>query len=103
MSAETRDQSRAERVARIEAALRARLQPTHLEIEDESDRHIGHPGAASGGGHFRVLLVSPEFEGRARTERHRMVYRALEGLVGPEIHALALELFAPKEWEGRTR
>jgi BolA protein len=44
-----------------------------------------------------VTLVSPRFEGCSRVERHRLVYGALGAVVGGEIHALALELFAPSE------
>ena len=88
--------------ARIEAKLRAALAPEYLEVVDESELHRGHPGAASGGGHFRVRLASSEFEGCSRTQRHRIVYRALQDFMGPEIHALALELYTPGEWDEST-
>lgn len=79
------------------------LEPVHLELRDDSHRHVGHPGATSGGGHYRLLVVSPSFDGRSRLERHRMVYAALGDRVGREIHALALELRSPDEWEERGR
>jgi BolA protein len=91
-----------ERAARIESALRAALAPAHLSVRDESDRHRGHVGAASGGGHFRVTVVSSAFERKARIERHRMVYDALGDTFGAEIHALAVRAFTPEEW-GRRR
>jgi BolA protein len=87
-------------VAAIERALRAGLAPEHLAIEDESERHRGHAGAASGGGHYRVTVVSARFAGRARLERHRMVYAALGTALGGEIHALALRALTPEEWAG---
>ena len=102
MSARTQGETSTLRLDRIEAALREAFHPAHLEIEDESDRHRGHPGAASGGGHFRVRLVCADFEAHARASRHRMVYKALEGLVGSEIHAITLELLTPEEWQERT-
>jgi BolA protein len=83
--------------ARMERLLRLKLRPEHLELVDESAAHAGHPGAASGGGHYRVVIVSPAFEGRSRVERHRMVYEALGDLVGGEIHALVLKTHAPGE------
>jgi BolA protein len=92
-----------ERRARVAARLRKALEPSRLEILDESGRHRGHPGAASGGSHFRVILVSSCFEGRSRMERHRMVYDALGELMGTEIHALALELRTPLEGESAPR
>jgi len=87
-----------ETASRIEAILRERFAPEHFELHDLSRLHAGHPGATSGGGHYRVLLVSRLFEGRSRLERHRAVNAALAGLFGAEIHALALRTAAPSEW-----
>lgn len=83
--------------SRIEQILRERFRPQHLDLVDESARHVGHPGASSGGGHYRVTLVSEAFEGRSRLEQHRAVNDALRDLFGVEIHALALETAAPSE------
>ena len=86
-----------DRRKRIEELLRAAFAPLELEVTDESHKHRGHAGAAGGAGHFRVRLVSERFRGAARLARHRMVYDALASEIGPEIHALALELAAPGE------
>ena len=80
----------------------AALDPLEVSIEDDSARHAGHPGAASGGGHYNLRLVSPRFEGKARIERHRLVYDALADLMQREIHALAMVLLAPGETERRA-
>lgn len=82
----------------IERLLRASLRPSHFALVDDSAKHAGHPGASSGGGHYNVVIVSEAFEGLGRLERHRLVYDALEGMVGAEIHALALRTPAPSEW-----
>ncbi|HKQ96699.1 MAG TPA: BolA family protein [Candidatus Polarisedimenticolia bacterium] len=82
----------------IAERLRRGLAPTHLAIDDDSARHAGHAGAASGGGHFRVLVVAGVFEGRGRVERHRMVYDLLGDLMPATIHALQLRTLAPSEW-----
>ncbi len=82
---------------RIEELLRGAFAPAELEVADESDKHRGHAGAAGGAGHFRVRLVSARFAGVSRVARHRMVYDALAAEIGPEIHALSLELVAPGE------
>jgi BolA protein len=82
---------------KIESLLRAAFAPLSLDVLDESASHRGHAGAAHGAGHFRVRLVSERFRGVARLARHRMVYDALSSEIGPEIHALALELVSPEE------
>ena len=73
------------------------LAPIELTIDDESALHAGHAGAASGGGHYRMTLVSAAFAGQPRVARHRLVYDALADLMQREIHALAMTLLAPDE------
>jgi BolA protein len=82
---------------RIEARLREAFAPLALEVVDDSARHHGHAGAASGAGHFRVVLVSARFRGISKVERHRMVYDALAGELRDEIHALELAARSPEE------
>lgn len=70
----------------------AELQPTALEVIDESEGHRGHAGWREGGQtHFRIRMTSPAFAGLGRVQRHRLVHQALGDIV-PRIHALALEL-----------
>lgn len=83
------------RIERIRAALSTALQPTLLEIEDESHLHAGHAGAATGRGHFRVRLVCAAFAGLTPVQRHRAVYAALGELMETDIHALAIDARAP--------
>jgi BolA protein len=78
-------------------ALLASLAPTALEIGDDSALHAGHEGAKSGGGHYRLTIVSPQFAGKSTVARHRMVYGALAALMQREIHALAITARAPDE------
>lgn len=73
------------------------LAPLELKIDDESALHAGHAGAASGGGHYRMTLISGAFAGQPRVARHRLVYDALADLMQREIHALAMTLLAPDE------
>jgi BolA protein len=75
----------------------AALEPQSLELLDESGRHAGHAGAAAGGSHFRLVIVSQHFAGKDKLARHRMVYAALGPLMQREIHALALQALAPDE------
>ena len=80
----------------IETALRAALQPTAIEVQDESHLHAGHAGAREGR-HFSVRLTSARFAGCSRVARHRLVYDALRLLMPAGIHALAIEAHAPDE------
>lgn len=81
----------------IHRRLQQALEPSTLEVVDESALHAGHPGARSGGGHYRVRVVSGRFAGQSRVARHRLVYDALGDLMKREIHALALDLSTPDE------
>jgi BolA protein len=80
---------------KIETVLRQTLSATEVVVEDESAQHAGHAGAASGGGHYRVTVVSPLFEGKNSVARHRLVYDALAAEMRHEIHALALTTLTP--------
>lgn len=79
----------------IRAKLVAALQPESLEVIDEGHLHIGHAG--EGSGHFRVRIASPAFAGKGAIERHRLVYAAVNDLIGNGIHALAIEARATDE------
>ncbi|MDT7951952.1 MAG: BolA family protein [Acetobacteraceae bacterium] len=86
------------RVVRIEAALRAHLAPTILQIADDSAKHAGHAGARAGGEtHYSVTVVSERFAGLNRVARHRLVNEALGAEFAAGLHALALTLKAPGE------
>lgn len=76
----------------IEQQLHACIKPEHLEVIDESDQHIGHPGAASGGGHYRVIIYAKSLQGLSRINQHRQINHALKALFSNEIHALAIEV-----------
>ena len=75
----------------------AALEPTVIEIIDDSAKHAGHAGAKSGGGHYRLSIVSPRFAGRRTMERHRLVYDALGPLMKREIHAVSINAKSPEE------
>ncbi|MGL6110188.1 MAG: BolA family protein [Rubrivivax sp.] len=80
----------------IEAALRDSLQPSLLEVQDDSHLHVGHAGAREGK-HFTVRITSTRFSGCNRVARHRLVYDSLRLLMPAGIHALAIEARAPDE------
>lgn len=85
------------RIALFEEDLRKNFAIEHLDIEDESHLHAGHAGAASGGGHFKLTIISPDFKGLSSVARHRSVYAALNEHIPQEIHALTILAKTPEE------
>jgi BolA protein len=81
----------------LERRLRERFRPTHLDIRDDSAKHAGHAGATSGGGHFRVTIVSAAFEGLTLLEQHRAVNDVVADLFGDRVHALGLKTSVPSD------
>jgi BolA protein len=77
--------------------LNAEFNPAECKLENESALHAGHAGAASGGGHYRLRIVSDRFEKVGRIARHRLVYDCLNDMMKKEIHALAITAVAPSE------
>ncbi|WP_417817741.1 BolA family protein [Tritonibacter scottomollicae] len=76
----------------IETSLRAAFDPRELEVEDDSDSHVGHAGHdGKGESHFNVKIRSAAFEGMSRVAQHRAVHKAMGDIV-PRIHALALDI-----------
>lgn len=87
----------------IRERLNAALQIESLEIIDDSHKHIGHEGARAGGGHYRVRVVSPDFEGQRALQRHRMVYQAMgDAMRNDVIHALNIDALTPAEATSST-
>jgi BolA protein len=75
----------------------APLAPLSIELIDDSALHAGHAGARSGGGHYRLAIVSAAFAEKSTVTRHRMIYDALGDLMRTEIHALAIQARTPEE------
>jgi BolA protein len=75
----------------------AALDPTLLDIVDESHKHAWHKGARDGGGHYRLHIVSAQFAGKNTMARHRMIYSALGEMMKREIHALNIQANTPDE------
>ena len=75
------------------------MQPTRLDVINESHLHAGHRNSpGTGESHFRVLIVSAAVRRQvARWQRHRLVNEALAAELKGKVHALALELHAPGE------
>ncbi len=73
--------------ATIEKLIKDGLPDARVTIED----------LRGDGDHYAALGVSPAFKGKTRIQQHQMVYAALQGRMGNELHALALQTSAPEE------
>lgn len=83
---------------RIRLKLTEGLEPSSLEIVDDSARHAGHAGHdPQGETHFNVTIVSEHFVGKTRVERQRLVYGLLASELSERVHALALKTLTPTE------
>ncbi|WP_296402681.1 BolA family protein [Psychrobacter sp.] len=92
-------QTQSEIRQRIEA-----LNPTHIELINESKNHSGYfEGKES---HFKLTVVSPEFEAKRRVARHQLIYGLMDNLMtsqGGTIHALAIHAYSPEEWQQQNQ
>ena len=78
--------------------IQAALTPDHLEVIDESHMHNVPKGAQS---HFKIVVVSSEFEGMPLVARHRKINALAKPLFAGSLHALALHTMTPQEWQQR--
>ncbi len=81
----------------IEQKLLSQFSPAHLSVENESHQHNVPTGAET---HFKVVLVTDEFQGKRLLARHRAVNAVLKEELAEHIHALALHTYTPDEWQG---
>lgn len=82
----------------IETKLAAGLSPVHLEVVNESNQHNVPPDSET---HFKVVVVSEDFDGQRKVARHQSVYGLLQQELAGPVHALALHTYTPSEWKDR--
>ena len=70
--------------------------PHFLDIVNESHKHNVPPGSES---HFKVTIVSSDFEGLSIIQKHRVIYKTLSEEIAGKIHALSLSAYTPSQWE----
>lgn len=70
----------------IETLIKAALPDARIDIRD----------LAGDGDHYAAVVVSESFRGKSRVQQHQMVYEALKGSMGGQLHALALQTSAPE-------
>ncbi len=83
----------------ITEKLTATLTPSHLEVINESDNHNVPPGSES---HFKLVVVSEEFDGQTLLGRHRRINGILADELQGGIHALAIHAYSPQEWADKN-
>jgi stress-induced morphogen len=82
------------RADRIQELLKS-LEPLHIELVNESDDHSGPPGRET---HFKLLIVSSQFENLSRVDRQRVIYQKLNSELQSGLHALSLRALTAQEW-----
>ena len=82
--------------SQIHSKLTARFRPIHLDVANESHMHSVPPGSES---HFKVVLVTSDFEGLRQVQRHQAIYATLAEELSTGVHALALHTYSPAEWQ----
>lgn len=80
----------------MERKLKDGIDIRHLEVVNESSQHNVPPGSES---HFKVVIVSPQFEGKNLVQRHRLVYGLLSEELAGGVHALALHTYSEQDWQ----
>ena len=83
-----------QRIELITECLTKAFNPSQLTVIDESHKHVGHEGAKSGLGHFRLRIAADSFENANELQVHRLIYNALGSLMTTDIHALSIELIS---------
>ena len=81
-----------DRIQLITECIQTQINPTQLEVIDDSHLHVGHVGAQTGKGHFTVIIQAPIFHGQSKLECHRIIYAALGNLLETDIHALSIKI-----------
>jgi len=82
----------------IEQKLTDQLNPSHLEVINESNNHNVPAGSES---HFKVVIVSKSFDDVALIQRHRMINEVLADELKNDIHALALHTYTEADWSAK--
>lgn len=83
----------------IEQKLAASFNAQHLDVVNESNNHNVPVGSES---HFKVVIVSDDFEGKALLQRHRKINELLADELANSIHALALHTYTTAEWKAKN-
>jgi len=84
----------------IEQKLTTQLTPEMLTVENESHMHSVPPNSET---HFKVVIVSQQFEGLSRVKRQQLVYKILSEEIAGPVHALAQHTYSPTQWQQKQQ
>lgn len=84
----------------IESKIRDAYAPQHLEVINESSMHNVPEGSES---HFKLIVVSNNFDGKMLLQRHRLINKLLEKELATSIHALSIHALTPSEWDIKNK
>mgnify|MGYP001452076164 FL=1 len=87
-------------IVSIEKKLKEVINPSHLEVIDESYLHNVEPGRES---HVRIVAISKSFEGLNLVKRHQLIYAEIQEEISGPIHALSLHTFTESEWTAKNK
>ncbi|KAG8449877.1 hypothetical protein GDO86_016521 [Hymenochirus boettgeri] len=80
----------------IRSKLTESLNPSHLEVHNESHMHAVPKDSET---HFKVVVVSDSFSGKSLIQRHRLVNELLKEELAGSVHALSIHAKTPQQWE----
>lgn len=83
----------------IENKITVALQPEYLDVANESHMHNVPPDSES---HFKVTVVTAEFDGKMLVARHRILNQLLKDELDGPVHALSLNTLTPEEWQEKN-
>ena len=83
-------------VSKIKHLINCKINASHIEIIDESYKHRNHQKDTHGG-HFKLLIISNDFNGVSLINRHRLIYDILDEMIKVEIHALSIKAITESE------
>jgi acid stress-induced BolA-like protein IbaG/YrbA len=75
--------------------------PESIQISIAQGMNTLHLSVTGDGQHFEAVVVSEEFAGKSRVQRHQRVYQALGERMREEIHALSMKTLTPQEWQNK--
>ena len=73
--------------------------PESIKHNIENGMSTAHLSVSGDGRHFEAIVVSEEFAGKSRIQRHQLVYQTLGDRLRQDVHALSIKTFTPQEWQ----
>lgn len=85
---------------RIETLISQHLPTATFDVINESANHHVPPNSET---HFKLVIISSEFESLSRIARHRLINQLLADELANGLHALSLSLYTPAEWDANGK